>query len=260
MFHGVGRAISIPTPRRWIIAEPHEQSTASTGRIADSLARRRWRRIAKRGLDLAAASGLLVLCGPLMLVIAALIRATSRGPVFFLQKRLGIGGTIFSILKFRTMVNRAWEQGAGLRIAKNDERITLLGRLLRISHMDELPQLINVLKGEMSLVGPRPTLPFHYDYYEPWEKLRQCRPASLGPRPAEQPPSLGTSASNWYVWYVQHWSLGLDAELVHTATGPCSPAVSADPRSNRRATGDGPQASPPIHLAIPRRTRRPPRR
>lgn len=178
-------------------------------------ARSRVGRAIKRCFDILMALGVLVLFSPLLLLVAVLVKTTSRGPVFFLQKRLGRNGRIFEIFKFRTMVDRAWEKGAGLSIDRGDARITVVGRFLRMSHIDELPQFFNVLRGDMSVVGPRPTLPFQYDYYEPWEKQR-----------VEMPPGItgwvqahGATAQSWDerikldVWYVQHWSLWLDVKI-----------------------------------------------
>jgi len=178
--------------------------------------RQKTQRFLKRGMDLAASLTTLVICSPLMLLFAVLIKATSPGPVFFKQKRLGFKGDIFSVIKLRTMVDRAWEQGAGLSVSKNDPRITWIGRILRIAHLDELPQLLNVLKGDMSLVGPRPTLPYQYDYYEHWEKQRLDMPPGI----TGWAQANGATAIGWDerikldVWYVQQWSLWLDAKIL----------------------------------------------
>lgn len=123
--------------------------------------------LVKRILDVVLAAVLLVLSGPLLLLIAALVRATSRGSALFLQQRVGFGGVLFKMYKFRTMSDGAERQESLLAAQeedrtflklRNDPRVTSLGRFLRRSSLDELPQLINVLKGEMSLVGPRPLL------------------------------------------------------------------------------------------------------
>lgn len=112
---------------------------------------------------------------PLFFIIAVLIKLDSKGPVFFLQERLGKNGEVFKIYKFRTMVENAEDKGSGLSVKKNDLRITRAGNILRKTSIDELPQLFNVLKGEMSLVGPRPPVPyFPYKYsdYSDKQKLR----------------------------------------------------------------------------------------
>jgi lipopolysaccharide/colanic/teichoic acid biosynthesis glycosyltransferase len=110
-------------------------------------------RVAKRGLDLAAAAIMLILLSPLIALVAAAIRLDSRGPAFYRCRRMGFGGREFNMLKFRKMVHDA---GGGALTAPEDVRFTRLGRLLAKTKLDEIPQLWNVLKGQMSLVGPRP--------------------------------------------------------------------------------------------------------
>ena len=116
----------------------------------------------KRLFDIVCASLGLIILAPLFIIIALLIKATSKGPVFFCQNRVGKNGVIFSIYKFRTMVDKA----RGLLITVGDDsRITQFGRLLRKAKFDELPQLLNVLAGDMSLVGPRPEIPYYVNLY-----------------------------------------------------------------------------------------------
>ena len=135
-----------------------------------------WQLIAKRFLDIVVSAILLFLHIPLFLLVGVLIKITSRGNVFFLQERLGYNGRPFNCIKFRTMVENA-EELKGELLAKNemdgpvfkikaDPRVTRIGRFLRKTSLDELPQLINVLLGDMSLVGPRPPLPSEVDQYE----------------------------------------------------------------------------------------------
>ena len=124
----------------------------------------------KRSFDIAVSAIGLALCSPLFLVVAALIKWDSKGSVFFRQERIGKNFRPFWIYKFRSMVQDAPEKGALISVA-NDSRITRVGNVLRKTKIDELPQLINVLKGEMSLVGPRPEVPkyvqlFRIDYEE----------------------------------------------------------------------------------------------
>lgn len=123
------------------------------------------RNILKRTLDLilALAAGLLLL--PLMLLITILIRLETRGPALFVQKRLGLGGSIFPMRKFRTMVQDAEKMGTGLFSYDDDPRITRVGRFLRQTSLDELPQIINVIKGDMSVVGPRPPVTYELGNY-----------------------------------------------------------------------------------------------
>ena len=149
-------------------------------------------RIAKRGFDVVASSLGLILTSPLMVAIAAAIRAESPGSVLFRQERVGLGGQTFLLYKFRTM-HAAAEQETHRRLVEQlirgepddddpasstwvpldaDPRVTGVGRFLRRSHLDELPQLINVLRGEMSVVGPRPPIPYEVELYEPWHLRR----------------------------------------------------------------------------------------
>jgi lipopolysaccharide/colanic/teichoic acid biosynthesis glycosyltransferase len=128
-------------------------------------------RLAKRLCDLVAAALLLVLLGPLLAFIALLTRRRMGPPVLFRQVRVGYRGREFTLLKFRTMARSAaaYAPSPG---APGDERVTPLGRWLRQYSLDELPQLLNVLRGEMSLVGPRPEMPFIVAQYEPWQRRR----------------------------------------------------------------------------------------
>lgn len=121
-------------------------------------------RRSKRLFDLAASATGLVLLSPLLLLIAGAIKLGDGGPIVFRQTRVGRDGQLFAILKFRTMVVNAERLGAQLTVG-NDARITRVGRLLRRTKLDELPQLLNVLRGEMSLVGPRPEVPRYVAMY-----------------------------------------------------------------------------------------------
>jgi lipopolysaccharide/colanic/teichoic acid biosynthesis glycosyltransferase len=116
----------------------------------------------KRSMDLFVALVLVLVALPVMAIIALLVKATSPGPVLFRQKRLGKGGEVFELLKFRTMHHARLNAGSGLT-RRGDQRITGVGRVLRRCKLDELPQLCNVLRGEMSLVGPRPDLPCYFE-------------------------------------------------------------------------------------------------
>lgn len=126
----------------------------------------------KRLIDLVSSLiGLLILTFP-FLIIALAIKLDSQGPVFFRQERVGKDGKTFKPWKFRTMVKDAVEKGLGYNVAENDPRITKVGRFLRNWGLDELPQLINVLKGEMSIVGPRPTLEYQVEQYDDFQLKR----------------------------------------------------------------------------------------
>jgi len=131
----------------------------------------------KRTFDIFGSLFGLIFLSPLFLAVAILIKQTSEGPVFFRQKRLGKNGRVFTIIKFRTMMVNAEQMGDGLRIKnENDFRISSVGRVLRRTSLDEIPQLFNVLKGEMSLVGPRPPVTYFpykgYESYPDWAKKR----------------------------------------------------------------------------------------
>lgn len=140
----------------------------------------------KRFFDILCSGVGLIIASPFILIIAILVKTTSKGPVFFLQERLGRKGKVFRIIKFRTMVVNAENIGTGVKVdGKSDPRITKVGRFLRATSMDELPQLVNVLKGDMALVGPRPPVTYHpykgYDNYPEWAKPRfQMRPGMTG--------------------------------------------------------------------------------
>ena len=121
--------------------------------------------VIKRILDWTASVILLVLFAPLMIVVGLLVRLTSNGPAFFKQKRVGLKGEYFEIVKFRTMVSDAESFGPQVTSA-DDQRITRIGRVLRATKIDELPQLFNVLAGDMSLVGPRPQVPRYVDAFD----------------------------------------------------------------------------------------------
>lgn len=124
-----------------------------------------WRCVAKRGLDLVGATLGLTILGPLLIVVAILIAATSGGPIFYSQERVGQGGRRFRIWKFRSMRNDAECATGPIWATEHDDRCTGIGRWLRRTNIDELPQLFNVLRGEMSLVGPRPERPVFVDQF-----------------------------------------------------------------------------------------------
>ncbi|AMO84779.1 Putative colanic biosynthesis UDP-glucose lipid carrier transferase [Solibacillus isronensis B3W22] len=130
----------------------------------------------KRIIDILGSIFGLILTSPLLLIIALSIKFTSEGPIFFHQERLGKDGKVFIILKYRTMVVNAEKMGTGLFIEpENDSRITKVGHFLRSTSLDELPQLWNVLIGKMSLVGPRPPVPYYPYKYEEYSDLQRMR-------------------------------------------------------------------------------------
>jgi lipopolysaccharide/colanic/teichoic acid biosynthesis glycosyltransferase len=130
----------------------------------------------KRGFDLLMAFGGLVLLFPLLILVAVLVKADSRGPIFFRQERIGRGFRPFLIYKFRTMVWDTFWEGRAITVG-NDPRITRAGRLLRATKIDELPQLINVFKGEMSFVGPRPEVRQYVELFrKDYDEILKIRP------------------------------------------------------------------------------------
>ncbi len=166
----------------------------------------------KRWIDLVAASLLLVLLSPVLAAVALTIRARIGAPILFKQSRTGLGGRLFTIRKFRTMTVRT-------EVGQPDDdarRLTPLGAFLRNTSLDELPELVNVLRGEMSLVGPRPLLPEYLPLYSPRQARRhETRPGITGWAQVN-----GRNALTWEarfeldVWYVDHQSLWLDLRII----------------------------------------------
>lgn len=169
---------------------------------------------------------LLILCSPLYLIIAFAIKASSPGPVFFKQKRAGLNGRLFDMLKFRTMIpdaeglrsqleDRNEMNGPVFKI-KDDPRVTKLGRYLRKTSLDELPQLFNVFRGEMSLVGPRPPIPEEIEQYERWQRRR----LSMKPGITCFWQISGRNEVNFEEWmemdlkYIDNWSIKLDIQIL----------------------------------------------
>ena len=167
---------------------------------------------------------LLVLLSPLMFLLALGVRASSSGPVFFKQKRHGLGGKEFEVLKFRSMWMHAEDQGAVTQAKRNDARVTRFGRFLRSSSLDELPQLINVLRGDMSIVGPRPHAVEHNHHFS--ERLRGymqrhgMKPGITGLAQIKgfrgETDTLDKMASRVEcdISYIKHWSLWLDLKII----------------------------------------------
>ena len=170
-------------------------------------------RIAKRAIDLvAAACGLLVLA-PGLAVLALAIRLSTGGAALFRQLRIGRGGRPFSIAKFRTMSNARDSAG---RLLPDEQRLTPLGRFLRRTSLDELPQLWNVLKGDMSLVGPRPLLPEYLPRYNSHQRRRhEVKPGITGWAQIHGRNTLAWERKfDLDVWYVDHRSLWLDIKIL----------------------------------------------
>ena len=172
-----------------------------------------WRLFAKRAFDRTAAAIGLLAAAPVLAVTAAAVRTTMGSPVLFRQQRPGLHGRPFEVLKFRTMLDATGPDGRPLPDA---DRLTPLGKFLRSSSLDELPQLINVLRGELSLVGPRPLLMRYLDRYSP----EQARRHDAMPGITGWSQINGRNAIEWSkklaldTWYVDHWSLALDAKIL----------------------------------------------
>ncbi|MBD1876694.1 sugar transferase [Nodosilinea sp. FACHB-131] len=166
----------------------------------------------KRLLDVVLAAVGVVMIAPLLVAIAIAVRLSSPGPILFIQERMGKFGQPFYIYKFRTMVDGAIHFGAGINTFEGDPRITAVGKILRDYHLDELPQLFNVLRGEMSLVGPRPLLMSALKTYTPQQQQRLLMLPGMTAWEAVKG-GLDNSLNDRLrldVWYVEKWSLGLD--------------------------------------------------
>ena len=179
-----------------------------------------WNRILKRAFDVAFALVVLTLASPLLLILILLIKATSPGPIFFLQERVGLDGTLFRVIKFRTMRTDAEKETGPVWAAKNDPRTTSVGKILRRYSLDELPQLFNVLLGEMSIVGPRPERPYFVERFKVkipkyldrhrvktgmtgWAQVNGLR----GNAPIEE-------RTKYDVYYMENWSLIFDLKII----------------------------------------------
>jgi lipopolysaccharide/colanic/teichoic acid biosynthesis glycosyltransferase len=170
----------------------------------------------RRALDVTVAGAGLVAASPLLALAALAVKLEDRGPVLFRQTRVGKDGVDFELLKLRTMVVGAESQGTGYAVDRGDPRITRVGRILRRTSVDELPQLWNVVRGEMSLIGPRPTLRYQVDRYDEHQRHRlDIRPGITGWAQVN-----GRAALPWAerieldVWYVEHRSLAVDLKIL----------------------------------------------
>jgi lipopolysaccharide/colanic/teichoic acid biosynthesis glycosyltransferase len=175
----------------------------------------------KRAFDLVVGTLLSVVTAPLVATLALLVVLESRGHPIYTQTRVGLDGRPFQIFKLRTMVSGAEYQGAGLAINAGDSRITRIGALLRRYSLDELPNLWNVARGEMSIVGPRPTLQHQVDTYTERQRGRlSVRPGITGWAQVN-----GRNALSWPerieldLWYVEHWSMALDLRILRQTFG-----------------------------------------
>jgi lipopolysaccharide/colanic/teichoic acid biosynthesis glycosyltransferase len=172
-------------------------------------------------MDRVASALLLVLLSPVLIGLAIAIVVDAGWPPLFVQERVGKAGRIFRVYKFRTMINNAIDQGLGTTVSRSDGRITRIGAFLRTWSLDELPQLLNVLKGDMSLVGPRPTLAYQVAQYTDYQRRRlEMKPGITGWAQVN-----GRNALPWPerikldVWYVDHFSLMLDLHILIRTIG-----------------------------------------
>jgi exopolysaccharide biosynthesis polyprenyl glycosylphosphotransferase len=183
------------------------------------VALRGWKLVLKRAVDLFGSVFGLVFLSPLMMLVAALVKLDSPGPVFLIQERMGLDGKRFNVIKFRSMRQDAESKGPGWTV-KDDPRITRLGRFIRKTNIDELPQFINVLMGEMSLVGPRPERPVYV------EEFRKSIPRYME-RHRERAGMTGWAQVNglrgdssiedrtkYDLWYIENWSVWLDLKII----------------------------------------------
>ena len=212
---------------RFVRAEPLHKRAIPDGYIHYVSVRHKPLQLAtKRAIDILVSCAALAVLSPLLLLVALLVKATSRGPVLFRQERVGQYGRLFHMLKFRSMIANAEELKSRLLAQnelagpvfkmKRDPRITAVGRFIRKYSIDELPQLLNVLRGEMSLVGPRPPLPAEVARYEAWQRRR------LSVRPGltcvwQVSGRNQISFEDWMyldMQYIDHWSLSRDLELI----------------------------------------------
>ena len=175
----------------------------------------------RRGFDVVAALLGLVVTAPVLLVAALAVAVESRGGALFRQRRVGLRGREFDVLKLRTMVAGAEQLGAGLAIVAGDARITRVGRLLRRTSIDELPNLVNVLRGEMAIIGPRPTVPAQVERYTERQRGRLAvRPGITGWAQVN-----GRTALSWDerieldLWYIEHRSWRLDLKILRRSVG-----------------------------------------
>jgi lipopolysaccharide/colanic/teichoic acid biosynthesis glycosyltransferase len=169
-----------------------------------------------RALDIAIAAIALAILSPVLLVAAIAIKLTSRGPVVYRQRRVGRGGREFEMWKLRTMAEGSDPVGVGRVVYRDDPRVTAAGRFLRRTSLDEIPNFVNVLRGEMAIVGPRPTIKAQVDDYTPHQERRhEVLPGITGWAQVQ-----GRAGIPWEerieldVWYVDHRSLSLDARIL----------------------------------------------
>ncbi len=220
-FSGPLRRHTLASASKWGWAREGGRATAIRGDWGDGVSAGAGGGIpvgggAKRAMDLVIALPAFVLCAPVMAAVAWRVRRDSPGPMLFRQERVGLDGRPFELLKFRTMVDGAERIGAGLAIDRDDPRITRLGATLRRLSLDELPQLWNVIRGDMSIVGPRPTVSSQVARYTAEQRRRlEARPGITGLAQVRGRASIPWSRRIAIdIEYVDGWSLGLDLRIL----------------------------------------------
>ncbi len=170
----------------------------------------------RRAVDIAVSTLVLLVSSPVLAVAMVAVRLESPGPILYRQRRAGLHGHPFEVIKLRTMVDGAEHIGAGLAVNANDARITRVGALLRRTSLDELPNLLNVLRGEMSLIGPRPTLPAQVEQYTEHQRGRlEIKPGITGWAQVNGRASLPWSERiELDLHYIEHRSLALDLKIL----------------------------------------------
>ena len=173
----------------------------------------------KRFLDIVLSIIGLILTLPINLVIAIIIKCTSEGPVIFKQERLGKGGKVFTMYKFRSMANNSEHTGSGVYSGKDDPRVTKIGKFIRKTSIDEFPQFLNILKGDMSFIGPRPVLTYHPWTYDKYTK-KQLKRFEVRPGITGWAQIHGRKTAEWNdrlkydAYYVEHLSFVLDVKIL----------------------------------------------
>lgn len=202
----------------------------------------------KRFIDIILSLVLLIITSPILLIIAIAVKIDSKGPIIFKQERIGKKGKVFRIYKFRSMCVGAEKTGSGVYSGKGDARVTKVGRVLRATSLDELPQLFNVFKGDMSFIGPRPPLTYHPWAYEKYTE-EQKRMFNVRPGITGWAQINGRKEVEWHkrielnVWYVEHLSFWLDIKIIFKTV------FKVFSNANNENTGATVQAEPEVAVA-----------
>lgn len=215
-------------------ADPFEAPPAADAALRERQARDPYAGVAgglPRAADAILAAAILLILAPMLVAAMLLIRLGSRGPAIYRQRRVGQSGREFELLKLRTMALGSDPVGLGTAVGAADPRVTGVGRLLRRTSLDELPNLLNVLRGEMAIVGPRPTIPSHLEHFRPHQHRRHAvRPGITGW--AQVNGRLGISWGRRIeldCWYVEHRSLRLDLRILARTVRQVATGEGLDP-------------------------------